>query len=148
MENASKALFIAAGVFMAITLLVIGVNLYVKYRDVAQTYQDVMNIQEIAKINKEFEKYNGRNDITIQEIIAALQTANGINQKYKFIDSKKIWVTINSDKVWMQGTTEKNKEYQERLINLIKNNIDNKYTGEIVGYDPDTEMITLLNFTN
>ena len=36
MENASKALIIAAGVFMGIIIMTIGVYLFVNYRNIAE----------------------------------------------------------------------------------------------------------------
>lgn len=136
MENASKALIMAAGVFMAITLLAIGVSLFVKYRNIAQTYDEVMTLQDAAKINKEFEKYVGRTDITIQEIVSAAQTANSVNEKY----NKQIWVQLGAG-------TNFNGKTQKEYIEEIKKKLDKKYevTNDL-SYNDDG-LVTMIVFT-
>ena len=136
MENASKALIMAAGIFMAITLLAIGVNLFVKYRNIAQTYDEVMTLQDVAKINKEFEKYVGRTDITIQEVVSAAQTANSINEKY----NKQIEVQLGAGNKF-------NGKTQKEYIDKIKEKIDKKYeiTNDL-SYNDDS-LVTMIVFT-
>ena len=82
MENASKALLMTGGIFIAIVILVIGVEIYVGYRRTAETYTEAVTMQDIAEINKQFEKYVGRTDITIQEVVTAARTAKDYNQRY------------------------------------------------------------------
>lgn len=116
MENASKALIMSAGVFMAITLLAIGVSLFVKYRNIAQTYDEVMTLQDVSKINKEFEQYVDRHDITIQEVVSAAQTSRNLKEKYGI----NIFVELPS-------LTLINNKSESENIKLIKDNIDKKY---------------------
>ncbi len=96
MENASKALLIAGGVFVAIVILVIAVQLFVGYRDVAERYDETMTMSEISNINKEFTKYLGREDITIQEVVTAARTAQNYNEKY---GEEIITVFLNGTKI-------------------------------------------------
>ena len=154
MENASKALIMAAGIFMAITLLAIGVNLFVKYRNIAQTYDEVMTLQDVAKINKEFEKYRDRTDITIQEVVAAAKTAMSINEKY---GDNTITVTLtdathsssNLISLYELEPDNKKKYFFVNLINkeMEKNDLNagKNYYAELGGIGSDG-LITVVNF--
>ena len=69
MENASKALLIAGGILVGILILSIGVYLFNNYRDVGITYEQSLSATEIEKFNSNFTKFEGRDDITIHEIL-------------------------------------------------------------------------------
>lgn len=129
MENASKALLIAGGVFVAIVILVIAVELFVGYRNVAETYDETMTMSEISKINKEFTKYIGRDDITIQEVATAIRTAQNYNEKYG----------DNTIIVFLGSTNETDRK-NEDFPGLIKDNIDNLYKFEIDDYYDETDI--------
>ncbi len=83
MENATQALLIAGGIFLAIVILTVGILLFVNYRDIVERYDETVTMQTIAEINKHFEKYSGRNNITIQEVVTAARIANKYNNDYK-----------------------------------------------------------------
>lgn len=134
MENASKALIMTGGVFIAIVILVIGIESFVQYRKVAETYDANMTMSEITEINKEFTKYLEKgNNITIQEVVTAIRTAQNYNEKYGY---KMIEVKINgSSKI-----NYKNKDF----ANLIKSVTDNggkkyKVSTPIVYYTNSTD---------
>ena len=140
MENASKALIIVGGVFIAIVILVIAVELFVGYRGVVENYDKQMAAGEITKINKEFTKYLGREDITIQEIVTAIRTAKNYNQKYG--NTNLIEVKING----ISKMSTNNQNYPE----LIKDNIENRYKCDIDYYKEETDdykgLIKYINF--
>ena len=69
MENASKALLIAGGILIAMLIISIGVYLYINYSSVGEAYQTRMSSTEIQKFNENFTRYEGRENITIQEIV-------------------------------------------------------------------------------
>lgn len=130
MENASKALIIAGGVFIAIVILVIGVELFVGYRKVAENYDYTMTLSEIAKINKEFTKYEGRTNITIQEIVTAARIAQNYNEKYGY-GEKIISVKRNGRSL--------QEETNENFAKLIKDNLEETYECSITYYEGPNE---------
>lgn len=58
MENASQALFMAAGVLIAIMVISIGVYLFSSASRIAESYETTMSATEIQKFNNQFEKYS------------------------------------------------------------------------------------------
>ena len=69
MENASKALLISGGILVAMLVISIGVYLFASYSDVGSSYEQTMEATEIQKFNVNFTKFEGRDDITIHEIL-------------------------------------------------------------------------------
>ena len=141
MENASKALIIAGGVFLAIVMLVIVVELFVEYRKVAENYDYVMTFNEITKINKKFTQYERRKNIKIQEITTAVRTAQSYNEKY----GESI-IIIN---VKVKGISWIAKSEND-LLELIKNNSDKEYECSITYYsstENNAGLIKEINFT-
>ena len=72
MENASKALLIAGGVFLAIMVLSIGVYMYGTFNKSASSYVAKLDAVELQKYNNPYEILQYRNDITAQEIISVV----------------------------------------------------------------------------
>ena len=75
MENASKALLMAGGILVAMLILSIGIYLFASYRDIGITYEQSLSAVEIEKFNSNFTKFEGRDDITIQEIVTLVNFA-------------------------------------------------------------------------
>lgn len=75
MENASKALLIAGGILIAMLVISIGVYLFANYIDLGSSYEQNMQAKEIQEFNVDFIKFEGRKDITIQEIVTLVNFA-------------------------------------------------------------------------
>jgi maltose-binding protein MalE len=69
MENAAKALTIAGGILIAMMVISLGVYLFINARDVGTSYEKSMETAELQKFNSNFTTFEGREDITIQEIV-------------------------------------------------------------------------------
>ncbi len=110
MENASKALLMAGGVLIAILILTVVVILFNTYGQLAPTYEKELEENEIKKFNNNFTKFEGREDITIQEIVSLTNFAKQYEQETEI----GIEVIFSATDL-----TEKDEEY---LINLIKDN--------------------------
>lgn len=120
MENASKALIIAGGVFLAIMVLTIGVYLISKLSVVSDSYITDLDSVELQKYNSNFEVFIGRNDITAQEIATIVSLAKQNEQEIVIMVNGKNLCTMWSE-------SEKNKFLQE---NVQKS----KTKGEIIQY--------------
>lgn len=81
MENASKALIMAGGVLIGIVLFSILVYVFRYSGDFAKQYDDKLAQQETAKFNEQFTIFEGREDVTIHEIISLINLAENYNEK-------------------------------------------------------------------
>jgi len=107
MENASKALIIAGGIIISILVISIGVYLFASYGETGSSYEKTMQITEIQKLNSNFTKFEGRKDITIQEIVTVVNFAKQYKEQTE-IDIK-VYLSENELK-------------DDDIITLIKNN--------------------------
>lgn len=125
MENASKALIIAAGVLIGIILMSIAVYLFVDFGSTAAKINKKNAEQQIVEFNSRFTAYQGLDitsnpkEWTIYDVITVLGYAQENNKYYsddlgesnlEYINKYKITVFIGAQKVdnWSQ-TEIKNK---------------------------------------
>ena len=69
MENASQALIIGGIILISVLVLSMGVYLVRNSLRVGEAYQKTQEITEITKFNAKFTAFEGREDITAQEIV-------------------------------------------------------------------------------
>lgn len=86
MENASKALIMAAGVLIGVLVLSLGVYLFSSFGSTAAQIQKENEDKLLSKFNSQFTVYQGRKDITIYEILELANLASE-NNKYYGLDS-------------------------------------------------------------
>ena len=136
MENASKALIIAGSVLIGIIVISIFVYVFHSTADFASSYETTVSVANVNKFNNRFEKYTGRQDITLYEIISLVNFAkdfntrndlsveNGINVQIdntsyiNFSDKKLIEIMSKSDPKITY--TYENKKYNE-TTQIVKN---------------------------
>ncbi|MBR6504367.1 MAG: hypothetical protein IKT41_01380 [Clostridia bacterium] len=83
MENASKALIMAGTILISIMVVSLGwqiINMFGEYA--AGQEQERIN-QQIAEFNAQFLKYEGRTDITAQDIVTVANLAKENNEYYE-----------------------------------------------------------------
>ncbi|MBQ6992473.1 MAG: hypothetical protein IJN50_06180 [Clostridia bacterium] len=123
MDNAAKALLMAAEILIAILILTLAVYAFVYYSDVAVTYEKSRQEQEIQKFNSQFTKYLGTEEVTIQDIITLVHIAQDYNAKVdegiKKANGKTNKVEINVGNVPSGDLTIKN---DNELIEYVKDN--------------------------
>lgn len=96
MENAVKALLIAAGVLMGIVIVSIGVSLYTSLSKYVESTQNEIAMTELQQFNDQFLKYINYNDgtktaeftLTIQDVVTASNIAYENNQFYELTEYK------------------------------------------------------------
>lgn len=150
MENASKALLIAGGVLLAIMIISLGVYLFANFGGV--TAQIGKNIEEsqISKFNSQFTTNEGKDNVTIYDVVSMANLATQNNQQYGF--QKKINPTGNNNyiAITLQGkgqiefgieTSEDDvKNFYNEIIKSQVENIDES-TG-LAYYDVQVEIST------
>lgn len=88
MENASKALLMAAGVLIGILILALMVTLFLSAREVSSRHDQVKKTEEIEQFNANFTKYVGK-DITMHQVITIHNFAKIENNKIKSVNVNK-----------------------------------------------------------
>lgn len=81
MENASNALIIAGSILIAIIILSIGVLLFSSYTKVGESYEQTQATEALTKFNSKFTMFEGRTDITAQEIVSLVNYARNYNKE-------------------------------------------------------------------
>ena len=87
MENASKALIMAAGILIGVLVLSLGVYLFTSFGNSAAQIQKENEINALNKFNSQFTVYQGRKDLTIYDILTVANYASENNKNYN-LDSR------------------------------------------------------------
>ena len=131
MENAVKALLIAAGVLMGIIIVTLGVNLYSSLSKYVESTQNEIAMTELQKFNDQFFKYVNYNDdtrttefiLTIQDVVTAANIAYENNKFYELPEYKEgsYYVIVKLD----GSALEKNITSNSAII--LQNGLGQKY---------------------
>ena len=84
MENASKALLMAAGVLLGLMILSIGVYLFSNFGGTSSKIHDNIRANQIAQFNSQFTQYVGKENVTIYDVITMANLATENNKYYEF----------------------------------------------------------------
>lgn len=141
MENATKALLIAAGVLMGMLILSLGVYLYYSLGSYVSTTQEQMESNALNKFNNQFLKYNNIQmignteveafEIDFQDVITAANIAYENNTKYNLTSSdaneNTYYVKVNAQINGESKMTSLEVNVAEQSANWLTNNNEKKY---------------------
>ena len=130
MENATKALIMAATVLIAVLILALGVYLFRNYSEVARKNEERQSAQSLVQYNTKIEKYKDKT-LSIQDVLTIANLAKDYNERKS---DKGMEVMLNGsdllDKLdkkkydWTDLLDEKNdKEYKISRIDKDDNGI-------------------------
>lgn len=119
MENATKALMIAAGILLAILIISLGIGIF----NMADEATAGVNLsgQEVQAFNQQFDQYNG-NGKRGTEVNALLTTVLNSNLKNTTEGNTEMLVTVNLGENEMLGTTDQAIDTtadRSRLYNIL-----------------------------
>ena len=80
MENASKALLMAAGILIGILIITLIVTLFASSKQLSDGYEETKKSEAIQQFNVNFTKYIGQ-DLTIHEVVTICNFAKKLNNK-------------------------------------------------------------------
>lgn len=80
MENASKALLMAAGILVGILILSLMVTLFMSSRELSHRYEETKESESIQQFNVNFTKYIGQ-ELTIHQVVTICNFAKKENNK-------------------------------------------------------------------
>lgn len=138
MENASKALLMAASVLIGLMILSLAVFLFANFGVASAEAHRQNEANQINKFNSQFTKYQGRTDITIHDIVTAANLAKSNNETYGLTTSEpsNLYITVNAKTTkGTQNNLEKEEtSYLNELVQYelqhLKTEVDSEETDE------------------
>lgn len=121
MENASKALIMAAGILVGLLILALAVYLTLQFGAFTSSHYEQVSENEINTFNSNFLKYVGREDILIHDIVSLATFAKETNNKYDNEDMVQVCIV---------GNNRIDKNEVKDLKNLIEGNSTKTVNGE------------------
>ena len=123
MENASKALIMAAGILIGVLILTLAMYLFITFGQSSSEIHDRMYDNQLTQYNAQYTIYSGRDDITIYEIISVANLAHNNNDKYKdytgFEEEYKVTVNLDGYPNLQEDIGEKSQELLSKYTNII-----------------------------
>ena len=103
MENASKALLMAAGILIGILVLSLGIYMFVYFSGETKRVYNQVQADQINQFNSEYSSLEGKSDVTIYDVISIARRAREFNKQndLKVGDYNYIKVTLNG---WTKGS--------------------------------------------
>lgn len=135
MENASKALIMAGGIFLAIALITFGVYTYSSLNKLAKSQDEKTEQQQLVDFNKSYEAYN-KSIMYGTDLITVMNKANDNNEMYDNDEIYRITITFKLKEIgiyaYNQETRKRDKkndlkfdvEYDNVNYTNFKNNDD------------------------
>lgn len=131
MENAVKALYIAAGVLIAVLVLSLAVVVYSSLQSYVENSNEQIKDNDLNSFNSKYLNYAGRDDITIQDIVTIASFAYENNMSYDInpsqwpdMDEKTLYVTVYIDVIRIDT------EINENIIDLLEEHKGKKFKCE------------------
>lgn len=144
MENASKALIMAAEVLIAMVILSLAMYLVITFGNFSQQVHEQNQEIELTQFNSQFTQFEAMENVTIYDIITVANYARENNQRYELNVSSRDKESTYYVSVYRKSGSNNNAiehESQSILDTLIKQDIDemkNKATNYLPKYKCQT----------
>lgn len=113
MENASKALTMAAGVLIGVLIISLAVYLFIDFGTTSAKINSQVTEQQVSQFNSKFTSYEGQEGLTIYDVITVASYAYENNVYYENLDEYKIKVYLGSEEI--QDTINENDNYKGKI---------------------------------
>lgn len=154
MENATKALFIAAGVLIGVMVLSLGVALFADLQNYVESSHEQIRFNDLSKFNTQFTKYinyiedEKQFSLTIHDVVTAANTAYENNRSNNLEPSEwdelpnSLYVSVYLNEMRIDQNIE------ETMTNLLRDNLKKEYKceGKNVEYSSDTGRVYRISF--
>ena len=124
MENASKALLMAAGVLIGVLIMSLAVYLFVSFGATSADVHEKVRINQINKFNSQFTKYEGKEEVTIHDVISVAKLAKDLNTKNEYTNTDKNYIRVYLDNNIFETLTDN--EYTNKIKYMLQNNSVNE----------------------
>ena len=115
MENASKALLMAAGVLMGVVILSLAAYLFVTFSSSADDVKSEIANNQLNKFNSQFLAYEQREDLTVYDILTAVNLAENNNKYYQLEPGDTNYITVKVDNSVVNSTDIEKKMKEDNL---------------------------------
>lgn len=109
MENASKALLMAAGVLIGVLILSLVVYLFLSFGSTSAEIHRQNDENQLSQFNIQFTSYEGKSEITIYDVITIANLAKDNNEYYNLTarnEGKDNYISVNLEGIgWIQNKT-------------------------------------------
>ena len=144
MENATQALFMAAGVLIALVVISLGIMFFSSASSIGESYEIQMSAVEIQKFNNQFEQYSKQPQYVNPEdfhYISKLRDArSGNKSKYVFCDYNTIADVVSA--INLAHNINSNNQYEQDIAVQVTitglNSVDSSIPS-IVGINPSIQ---------
>lgn len=155
MENAVKALYMAAGVLIGIMILSLAVVLFSSLQGYIEETNKQIMFNEVTRFNAKYTKYVGT-ELTIQDIITVAGEAYENNKSFNIDPTKwdessnslyiAIYLENDNKRIDNQMGEKNNMDGENNMAELLKNNSEKKYKSGEVKYSENTGRIYSITF--
>lgn len=145
MENASKALIMAASVLIGIMILSLAVYLFTTFGATSAELHQQIQTDRINQFNTQFTVYQNRSDLTIYDVITVANLAKNNNEYYglETSDDSNYYITVQLGNTYIEKQTD---DYFNSLILADINTINtSSTTRELPNYKC---LVTISEVTN
>ena len=123
MENASRALMMAAGVLIGLMILSLAVYLITSFGSASAEAHKTNEQNRINEFNTRFTQYEGREDITIHDVATVVNLARSNNEEYGLTSSANSENTLYIE-VFLEGASIEQPNAKNNIEQLIQDDID------------------------
>lgn len=122
MENASKALLMAAEVLIAMMIVSLGVYVFYTYSQTSREIHDKKAEQQLVEFNAKYTKYVDQTTLTIYDVRTIANYAKKDNEN--LVDSEKIEVMFEGSNVVNKTETEWDAQIQSQVVAISNDNTE------------------------
>ncbi|MGN1326813.1 MAG: hypothetical protein ACI4VQ_01845 [Clostridia bacterium] len=126
MENASKALLMAAAVLVGVMLLSLGVYLFSIFGNFGSQISGRIEQKQIDEFNSQFYKYQGSETIRIHDIISVANLARQYNLDNDFTNASDYYIKVNISSA--HGVSTDGKDLEAISLESKKTALIDKYS--------------------
>lgn len=151
MENASKALIMAAEVLIGILVISLMVYLFATFGSNSAKINKQLEDNKLAEFNSQYDKYVNKDDVTIYDIITVTNLAKENNEYYEleaapYSDGNYyIYVKINGAQIQEKTQTELTQMIEDEGSKVVEDLTLPKYKCKVI-YSPITGRVKTVNF--
>ena len=132
MENASKALIMAAGILIGILILSLAAYLITTFGASSAEIQKSNEEKILSEFNSQFIVYDGRKDITIYDIITVANYAKENNEKYELTEENRGKLSTYYINVKLENKSIENLDLYTQNEYLKNDKKDDKYSCKVL----------------
>ena len=126
MENASKALLIAGGMLISILVFSLFAYLFASMSGYAKNTYGIVEDNRINQFNNQFVKYDGRNDLTVHDVLTIINLAESNNKTYQLDEESgdsSFFITVERYGIFPNSKTE-----EEYILEAVKGDVNGPYS--------------------